>query len=126
MTRWSAITGPRRSGSALAYRSRSTATAETNSTTSYTTSRDATPKDSAKSLQRCGTRTPRAFAFDRFFGESADPTLWRDPALQMAVDGQPPHTTGGEPEPFDHLLLCEKVAGDLSDLLHPTHCLSVS
>jgi hypothetical protein len=42
MTRWSAITGPRRSCSALAYGSRSTAAAEKTSTRSYTTSGDAT------------------------------------------------------------------------------------
>src|SRR6266545_6486910 len=42
MTRWSAITRTRRSRSALAYGSRSTAAAETTSTGSYTTSGDAT------------------------------------------------------------------------------------
>jgi uncharacterized protein YdhG (YjbR/CyaY superfamily) len=42
MTRWSAITPTRRSYSALAYGSRSTAAAEKTSTRSYTTSRDAT------------------------------------------------------------------------------------
>ena len=42
MTRWSAITRTRRSYSALAYGSRSTAAAETTSTGSYTTSWDAT------------------------------------------------------------------------------------
>ena len=42
MTRWSAITRTRRSCSALAYGSRSTAAAEKTSTGSYTTSGDAT------------------------------------------------------------------------------------
>jgi hypothetical protein len=42
MTRWSAITRTRRSCSALAYRSHSTAAAEKSSTGSYTTSGDAT------------------------------------------------------------------------------------
>src|SRR5215210_1244357 len=42
MTRWSAITPTRRSCSALAYGSRSKATADKTSTGSYTTSRDAT------------------------------------------------------------------------------------
>ena len=42
MTRWSAITRPRRSCSALAYGSRSTAAAKKISTGSYTTSGDAT------------------------------------------------------------------------------------
>src|SRR6266704_3183689 len=42
MTRWSAITRTRRSCSALAYGSRSTAAADKTSTGSYTTSGDAT------------------------------------------------------------------------------------
>ena len=42
MTRWSAITRTRRSCSALAYGSRSTAAAEKTSTGSYTTNGDAT------------------------------------------------------------------------------------
>jgi len=43
MTRWSATTPTRRSCSALAYGSRSTAAAENTSTSSYTTTGDATP-----------------------------------------------------------------------------------
>jgi len=42
MTRWSATTPTRRSCSALAYGSRSTAAAENTSTSSYTTTGDAT------------------------------------------------------------------------------------
>jgi hypothetical protein len=50
MTRWSAITWTRRSCSALAYGSRSTAAAEKTSSRSHTTSGDATPRPSPKNL----------------------------------------------------------------------------
>src|SRR5215207_3361322 len=65
MTRWSAITRTRRSCSALAYGSRSTAAAEKTSTGSYTTSGDATdaPDGTATDSQR-SRQTLRA-AFDR-------------------------------------------------------------
>ena len=57
MTRWSAITRPRRSRSALAYGSRSTATAETTSTGSYTTNGDATTGDDTVRSDRIASAT---------------------------------------------------------------------
>src|SRR6266536_160501 len=53
MTRWSAITRTRRSRSALAYGSRSTAAAKKTSTRSYTTSRDATVAGESTGDETC-------------------------------------------------------------------------
>jgi len=65
MTPWSAITRTRRSRSALAYGSRSTATADTTSSCSYTTSRDATFEAGAEDELRVQVRRERGAEFGR-------------------------------------------------------------